>query len=462
MTAPSLNEALSTYEVALKQIKKIESGKSKKIVCLAFYLLFVREETCKVALLLIKIYLELLISEEKILAVLNARDIVQTITQAQTPISPSQQKKLVALDMHLKQQAWKISKIIDFSTWRASLKPPETSWWWYLDKEAEHPRWQRWDWLWRGLSIAGWTANLGLLIDLVPRFLMAGTGLGGAAAIAFPSLLTLLQARSELTEAGKKGLDKLLIRLGVPKHFHAEAQLVTTGLLLLILLGFRANLPYFSYLSNKKGFENYIQGQIASAEAYFQQALALDPDNVEAHYNLALVYEDLQQFDKARTQYQFAVKDGFVKAYNNLGRLHILNNKPSLATSLLLQGLDKAGEDLYEVEETNTKIRYNLMKNLGWARVKQQRWDEAEGILLGAVEIASSPEGEHISNRGSAHCLLAQAYQGKKQKTAALTQWQKCCQLGDGTNSDEDLWLGLAHKKLKEENRSCGQKNGEP
>ncbi|EGJ29018.1 MULTISPECIES: tetratricopeptide repeat protein [Moorena] len=422
MTNPPLDEALKTYEIALEHLEDSASP----------------------------------MSEKQIIVVLNARDFVQAVGQAQVYPSYHQQKKLVALDVRLKQNAWQISKVIDFASWRTSLEPPDTAWWWHLETEAELARWQWWDWLWRGLSIAGWTANLGLLIDLLPRFLIAGTGFAGAVAIAFPSLLTVLQGISELTETGQEGFDKLLIRLGIPKHFHAEAQLGATELLLVILLGFHFYLPNFSNFSNKRGFEKYNQGQLASAEAHYQQALALNPDNVKAHYNLAFVYEDLQQFDKARTQYQFAVKGGFVKAYNNLGRLHILNNKPSLAIPLLLKGLAKA-------EQASIKVKYDLMKNLGWARLKQQRWYEAEKFILGAVSLGSSQEGsKRISNRGSAHCLLAQVYQGQNQKTKALNQWQKCCQFGSSANPDEDLWLGLAHKKLKEDNQSCGQNNRKP
>ncbi len=422
MTTPPLYEALKSYEKALDNLEYSASP----------------------------------MSEEQIIAVLNARDFVHAAGQTNLHYSYHQQKKLVDLDVRLKQQAWQISNVIDFSSWRTSLEPPDTAWWWHLDTEAELARWQWWDWLWRGLSIAGWTANLGLLIDLLPRFLIAGTGFAGAVAIAFPSLLTLLQAISELTETGQEEFDKLLIRLGIPKHFHAEAQLGATELLLLILLGFHFYLPNFSNFSNRRGFENYNQGQLASAEAHYQQALALNPDNVKAHYNLAVVYENLQQFDKARTQYQFAVKGGFIKAYNNLGRLHILNNKPSLAIPLLFKGLAGAGQ-------ASIKVKYDLMKNLGWALLKQGREEQAEPILRSAVSLGSSPEGiEKISNRGSAHCLLAQVYQGQNQKTKALTQWQKCCQLGSSANPDEDLWLGLAHQKLKEENQSCGQNNGKP
>ncbi|NEO68204.1 MAG: hypothetical protein F6K52_01450, partial [Moorea sp. SIO3H5] len=141
MTTPPLDEALKSYEIALDNLEHSASP----------------------------------MSEEQIIAVLNARDFVHAAGQTNLHYSYHQQKTLVALDVRLKQQAWQISKVIDFASWRTSLEPPDTAWWWHLETEAELARWQWWDWLWRGLSIAGWTANLGLLIDLLPRFLIAGT-----------------------------------------------------------------------------------------------------------------------------------------------------------------------------------------------------------------------------------------------------------------------------------------------
>ena len=150
---------------------------------------------------------------------------------------------------------------------------------------------------------------------------MAGTGFIGAAAVTFPSLLTLLQARSELTTSGQEGFDKLLKRLGIPPHFRQEAKLGTTFIMFLLLIGFRWNLPRISNLYNQAGVNLHRQGQLAGAESKYLQALAIDPDNIKAHYNLGNLYEDLQQFDQARKQYQFAVKGSFLTAQNNLGRL---------------------------------------------------------------------------------------------------------------------------------------------
>ncbi len=128
-------------------------------------------------------------------------------------------------------------------------------------------------------------------------------------------------------------------RLRIPKHYHEESKFASTLLLFGILVLLSLNKPAFSDWYNRQGLKKYNQGQLAGAEADYLQALALDPDNVNAHYNLGSLYQDLQELDKAKSQYQFAVKGNFIKAHNNLARLWILENKPELATPLLSKSL---------------------------------------------------------------------------------------------------------------------------
>ncbi|MBP0022609.1 MAG: tetratricopeptide repeat protein [Roseofilum sp. SID2] len=394
------------------------------------------------------------VTEEEALEILQARDVVAQRAEKLTELSFEQQKRLVTLDTTVRGNAWQICQSLNLPAWRNSFRPPEVAWWWYLDQDVKHPRWDKLDGLWRGLTLAGWTVNLGLLIDLIPRFFMGGTGLGGAVAIAFPSLLTLLQAKSELTETGKEGFNKLLERFGIPKYFHAEAQLVSTVILTGILVSLRSLLPSFSDMARQRAFEHYNNGQIAQAEADYQQALALNPDNIEVHYSLGVVYEDLQQFDKAKTEYLFAVKGGYPKAYNNLARLHILEKKPNLAVPLLVQGLAKLEESPASEIASDIGLKYNLFKNLGWAFLQQgASEDEAEKFLRIAIEVSSNTEGiEQIQNRASAHCLLAQVYEIQKKQSEALEQWKQCAELGSILNPDEVDWISLARKKIEEEN----------
>lgn len=397
-------------------------------------------------------------SEEQILAVLNARDAIEVLLADSQVTEASCQKHLVALDQELKQKASLVAKTLDWEAYRSSLKEADLkSWWWYLEQQIPIHGWDRLDWLWRAFTVGFWTVNIALLLDIIPRFLLKGTGLGGAVAIALPSILTLLQARSEFTEAGQKGFEQLLQRLGIAKHLHQEVKLGTNFLLLLLLIAFRFSLPQIANFYNKSGVELYNQGQLASAESKFLQALAIDSNNINAHYNLGSIYEDLQQLDQAQTQYLFAVKGGLLKAQNNLGRLYILDQKPDKAIPLLFGALNQK-------TEAPLRIKHNVFKNLGWAFLANQQPEQAHKFLQLAVQLGTTVEGiEQIPYRGSAHCLLAQTYEQLDQPTEALTQWQECCQLGSIQNTDEIKWLTLARQKLKKEGiTSCTKTNFKP
>lgn len=172
---------------------------------------------------------------EQVLAVLNARDALQVALAKSEVLSIEHQQELVRLDILLKQQAEKITKVINLTEYRTSFQPSDEKWWWKLESEVPPHLWDRWDWLWRGLTVGCWTVNLAVLVDIVPRFLTAGTRVAGAVAVAFPSFLTLLEAKSELTETGKKAFENFLNRLRIPTHYHEEARLVSTLLLLAFL-----------------------------------------------------------------------------------------------------------------------------------------------------------------------------------------------------------------------------------
>ena len=386
------------------------------------------------------------INVEQVLDVLNARNAVQVALKETTPIPTSSLKQVLELDAELRKQAQQITKVVkteQFAQWRESVHPPAEAWWWKLENIAPVHKWDNLDWLWKGLTVAGWTANLSLLINIATRFLSGGAGLLGASAIILPSILALLQASSELTKAGKEGFDKLLTKLNIPQHLQEEAKLGSTLLMTGFLVSFWLALPSISQLYNSQGVSNTKLGKLGAAEQDYLKAISLDADNVDAHYNLGNLYEDLQEFEKAKKHYQIAVGSDVPDAYNNLARLYILDKKYPQATTLLQKGLLKA-----EKQNSLPKVRYSLYKNLGWVRFEQGRYDEAQAPLLTAIGIANNPE------TASAHCILAQVMERQKQPTA-LEQWQKCCQQGSTLNAEEDTWLYLAQQKLKKAGRGC-------
>lgn len=377
-----------------------------------------------------------------LLEVLTARDRVEAArTDPDQSITSTQLLHLSNLDQHLQEQAESLSKGVDFARLRSSVSPSETAWWWNLDQlnfpylSAQHV------WLWKSLSILTWTANLGLLLNIAGRFLTGGPSVGGAIAIALPSILALLQAKNGLTDSGLEGFKQFLKKLGVPKRTQEKAQFISTLGLFIFLLGFWLLLPTISDWYNQRGLKDYQKGKLGSATQNYQRAIALNSDNVEAHYNLGKLYEDLQEFDSARREYLFAVQRELPEAYNNLARLNIQDKKYPQAAALLQKGLQKA-------QNAKPEVKYSLFKNLGWVRFEQKRDTEAQNALQAAIGIASNQDvANYIKNPGSAHCLMAQVLERSKQP-GALTQWQQCQKLGNSLNPDEDTWLHLAQGKL--------------
>ena len=387
------------------------------------------------------------LSTEQALEILSARDALQNVLKTQEQVPVELLLQVMELDSNLKQKAHRITQVFNLAKFRESFPIYAQDWWWNLDTiESLHP-WCQFDWLFKGLRVAVWTGNITLLVDIITRFASGVAGIAGAFAVVAPSLLTLLMARNELTEAGQKGFEKLIDYWKIPVYLREVAKLGSTLLLSGVLIIFWASAPK---IFNFYGMHKYSQGNIGTAEKNFLRAIALNADYWDAHYNLGNLYEDTNNIDKAFNHYQIAVRGQIPEAYNNLARLLIQKKEYPQAVALLNQGLLQAGK-----QNSFPEVKYNLFKNLGWARFEQGRDTEAQQALQTATGIASNPEvAKYLKNRGSAHCLLAQVLQRQK-KPSAIQQWQQCCQLGSTLNPDEDTWLHLAQKKLQEAGKSC-------
>lgn len=393
---------------------------------------------------------------EKVLAVLNARDAVQKALKDEQNIPNRKLQKVIELDQILRNNSQIITTIVNskiadkLQSWRESIHPNPEAWWWKLDAITPHP-WDRLDWLWIILSIFGWTANISLLANIATRFLGGGVGVVGAAIVTLPSILTLLQAGSQFTKTGQQELDKLLEKK-IPKQYHQEVKLASTLMMSAALVVLWFSLPSIADIYNRNGLKNLENKNLGTAEQDFLQAISLNADNVEAHYNLGNLYEEWQDFKKAKKQYQLALSGDLPEAYNNLARLYIQEKKYPQAASLLKQGLVLAQQ-----KNSYPEIKYSLFKNFGWVRLKQNRNQEAQQNLQAAIGITKNPESvKYIKNTGAVHCLLAQVLenQPKTQTPAkALQQWQKCAQLGSTLNPDEDTWLHIARQKIRNQTK---------
>lgn len=408
------------------------------------------------------------LSKEQILEILAARDELGKELEAQKPIPVAILPQLIELDSHLKQHAYKITQVLELAEYRETLPISAQAWWWNLEtRESSHPC-NRFDGVLKIIRLIVWTGNLALLGTLMTRFLSGGSGLIEALAIAVPSVFSLLQANSQLTESGQKAFEKGLTRWGIPQHFQEEVKLVSTFLITLLLFGVWCNISSISQRYNRQGFDAQERGKLALAEKNYLKAIELEPENLDAHYNLGTLYEDLQDLDNAQKQYLLAAKGGLADADNNLARLYIRGGKSSEALKLLLQGLklikEKEKNSEPQTEEDKQEfllVKYSLLKNLGWANFELKRDKEAQPYLLAAIGIASKPGlTKSLPNPGAAHCLLAQVLERQKQPDSSI-HWQQCRSLvesrlaaGEQISSEEDTWRYLAKQQLERTRKS--------
>ena len=374
------------------------------------------------------------ISSKEILSVLMARDQVQILLNKDNiEVAPEEVVKICVLDNQLKEQYELINqKYIwdELNQWRVTLNPSKEAWWWFF----ESPHWQdKFDWLCDIGTIVWFTLNLSLMTDIAARFWSAGAGTGGTFTVVATSIVTLLGTGGSLTKPGQEVVERILKGIKVPKNLWQEAKFGLAVLLFLVLAGFHHSLPHLAIFYNNQGLKEHELDDLVSAKANYDLAIKLNPDYLEAHYNLGNLYEDLQEFNKASTEYLIAAQGGLDAAYNNLGRLYILNKKYDNAIPWLVEGLERAEDN---------QVKYAALRNLGWARLEQKRYNEAKNYLEQAIELSEQ--------KAPAHCLLAQVLDKQSNQKEAISHWKTCIGFAKLGDPDEDPWIGLAQKRLAE------------
>jgi tetratricopeptide (TPR) repeat protein len=392
---------------------------------------------------------------DRVIDVLMKRDSLQNILSESSKLTANELKEVESLDRSLKEQKEVILQVPNLSELRSLIKPPESNWWWYVSS-----RWDNWDWLWNGLTIAALTVSLSLVVNTSSRILSGGANSVNTLYVFGQSVLTLMVGGGALTQVGQKSYEKILIQLHIPKEFWQETSCGLSWLLMVSLLGINAALPSWALKVNQNGLENFDNKRVESAKADFERAIAMRPNYGEAYYNLGWLYEELNDLDKAKAQYEVAVQSDpqrfdsaitYVKALNNLGRLYVLKKDYGTAVRLLSQGVERANAINLQGNVEARDDYYNLLKNLGWARLMQERYEEAEAKLTVAVKV--NPD------RSAAYCLLAQVLEAKvpkdspKDKAKVVGFWTKCASKAtpsDLAKPEDDDWHGLANKRLSE------------
>jgi tetratricopeptide (TPR) repeat protein len=212
-----------------------------------------------------------------------------------------------------------------------------------------------------------------------------------------------------------------------------------TGIFLVTAFGLWLSLPIFAHYYNEKGIKLQYRDQpdLSQARQSYQQSVRLKPGYAQAHYNLAIVQEDLQ-LEKAMEEYLLAIRyDSHIyPAYNNLARLYLRRGKDNdyeNALNLLSQAINLSPQD--------ENVQYSLNKNLGWANYALKHYALAEMYLHRAISLRNQ------QSAAAAHCLLA--YVLKEQgKVEAADECYDCVSYAPGEKDVEAKWVSDAQDCL--------------
>ncbi|MBE7386158.1 MAG: tetratricopeptide repeat protein [Leptolyngbya sp. SIO1E4] len=428
--------------------------------------------------------LEKTANAETVLAVLQARDQVEAARQSPAGTTmPELFLHLITLDDRLLEQARNIHNTVDLEAWQKSLQPPESAWWWFLEKPI-HVR-DRYDWLWSALTVTSLTASASLVVDIGGRFLTAGApGLWGSFALIGQSVLTLATAGGVLTDGGRRFIENALDSTGLGRHWWQETKLGLSLMLLAGLVGFHNTLPVIAERIVENGQTLEEQGNLQEAETAYKRAISLDQENSEANYRLGELYADLGRTESAQDQLLLATRGDFLPAYNRLAALYLENENPDAVIELLTPALDQI-EDTPETQA----LRAELWSNLGWARLQQGRYAEAEQNLRKSIAIETptvrpespesndapsidpsaessileSPESDAQRSTASSaesrlaasnpdaqpHCLLFQTAEASGDRATAELAARSCVAFANPLNSQQDQWAYEARAYLQ-------------
>ncbi|WP_009630169.1 tetratricopeptide repeat protein [Synechocystis sp. PCC 7509] len=227
---------------------------------------------------------------------------------------------------------------------------------------------------------------------------------------------------------------KSLIGTNSTSGGHTYIKYIKPGIPLLLALGVFGVWFSLSWLANWYGAKSYLAGKLPQAELGYKIALKLNPRSGATFYNQGVVYEDRQNYQQAHTQYQKAMELGLVAAYNNQARLYLSEKKYDKAVALLQISLPLAKHE-------DNRVKYSMLKNLGWGRLGQGRLAEADLALTQAIELQD--------NFSSAYCLLAQVLEQQGDNKKALKEWENCLRYAHQPQTpEEDKWMNQARQQL--------------
>ncbi|MCP2730034.1 CHAT domain-containing tetratricopeptide repeat protein [Limnofasciculus baicalensis] len=184
---------------------------------------------------------------------------------------------------------------------------------------------------------------------------------------------------------------------------------------------------------NEFGLKSHHNGQLLMAQQYYHLAAFLDWNYPQPYYNLGwLCDESLNDSKCAIQSFKQAAIRGLPDAYAELARLEMKQNNTEAV-------LKYTSECLNHTQYNGVKAA--CLKNRGWARFKQERFDEAEVDLRSAIALSE--------NSPHSYCLLAQILERKGNKEESLAVWKNTLRYSKYNVPEEDECIGFARQYLQ-------------
>jgi tetratricopeptide (TPR) repeat protein len=297
----------------------------------------------------------------------------------------------------------------------------------------------RFDWIWNTLTVVCLVYTTSCAIAILQPFVIGGLTVAEAAATIAQGTGIAFVSKGALTQSGKAGVQKLLMKVGVAPRWYSEVTFAASVLLLLLTASLHALLPKLGEVYLQQGRDYREMGLLGEARRKYDKALELNPQKAETHIALGELDESLGELEKAETHYKQALVEGNLQAFDRLGRVYLAKGRPTAAEPILQLGLRWV--------PTNADLHYALNRNLGRALLEQKKYDQAQRFLNAAIA-QQQQLPTRIAGRGMANCFLSQAFQAQGNQTSALHQLNLCQQQVRPETLNEYQWLingGLHH-----------------
>ncbi|MCY7383145.1 MAG: CHAT domain-containing protein [Microcoleus sp. CAN_BIN18] len=213
----------------------------------------------------------------------------------------------------------------------------------------------------------------------------------------------------------------------ISTKFMQRASISLAGL----AIGYPLMGPNLASAINIFGMENHRSNQFLIAKASYNLAALINPTNGESSYNLSELCKELSDRKCERESMQSAVWRGLPEAHAQISKLFLQENEPEDALKAIARCFQNAKQD---------GVKSACFKNLGWVRLNQNRYDEAEENLRIAISKRNdSPE---------AQCLLAKVLEAKGKPQEALIHWEETLKSANSSIPKQDECIQLAKQRL--------------